>query len=302
MNEVVIKFQKDPVPLAKFFEYLGFHDFQFNKLDSTNVRNQLNSYVSTYIKNEMLAREAKQRGYEKLPEVASELKMWKDYYLAHEKKKKYFKEEFVSDDDAYNYFVKVNQVVQQPDEYKIAEIITTELDLIESILNEMDKGADFVTLAAKFSSNESSNTQGGLSGFFKASEKGEIGKAAAQMEIGDVAGPIKTSDGYALIKLLEKKEGRKERVASFEEAKEDIKNIIRTEKMYKNLDDATAKLAVTYGIQINDALLKSIKISTIDMIVLRRFGFGGQLLAVPFTPNFSNWFRIYENMKKKNLF
>jgi parvulin-like peptidyl-prolyl isomerase len=227
--------------------------------------------------------------------------MWRDYYLAHEMMKKYFRDESVTDDDAYNFFVKANQVIQQPDEFNIAEIITNDLNTIELAFNELDKGADFKDLAKKYASNDSLRTRKGLSGFFKASEKGEIEKVVARMKIGEINGPIKTADGYSLIKLLDKREGKKERVASFEEAKEDIKNILKTEKMYNNLNDTTAKLAATYGVEINDAALNSVKVSSLNMIVMRRFGFGGQLLAVPFSPNFSSWFKKFEQLKKKNI-
>lgn len=301
LNEIIIKFPNDPVTLSKMFDYLAFQDFEFYTVDSAQIKSRLNSYISLYIQNELLVREAKKRRYDKLPEVASELKMWRDYYLAHEMMKKYFRDEPVTDNDAYNFFVKANQVIQQPDEFNIAEIITNDLNTIELALNELDKGADFKYLAKKYASNDSLRARKGLSGFFKASEKGEIGKAVVRMKIGEINGPIKTADGYSLIKLLDKREGKKERVASFEEAKEDIKNILKTEKMYKNLDDATAKLAATYGVEINDAALNSVKVSSLNMIVMRRFGFGGQLLAVPFSPDFSSWFKKFEQLKKKNI-
>lgn len=301
LNEIIIKFPKDPVTLSKMFDYLAFQDFEFYTVDSAQIKSRLNSYISFYIQNEMLVREAKKRGYDKLPEVASELKMWRDYYLAHEMMKKYFKNESVTDDDAYNFFMKANQIIQQPDEFNVAEIATNDLNTIELALNELDKGADFKDLAKKYASNDSLRARKGLSGFFKASEKGETGKSVVRMKIGEINGPIKTADGYSLIKLLDKREGKKERVASFEEAKEDIKNILKTEKMYKNLDDTTAKLAATYGVEINDAALNSVKVSSVNMIVMRRFGFGGQLLAVPFSPDFSSWFKKFEQLKKKNI-
>ena len=301
LNENFIKFPKEPVTLSKMFDYLAFQDFEFYSVDSAHLKNRLNSYVRLFIQNELLAREAKKRGYDRLLEVASELKMWRDYYLAHEMMKRIFKDESVSDDDAYNFFVKANQVIQQPDEFNIAEILTNDLNIIELVLKELDKGADFEEMTQKYSSRDSIISRGGESGFFKISEKGEIGKAASQMKIGEVFGPIKTSEGYSLIKLLDKRDGKKERVTTFDEAKEDIKNILRTERMYKNLDDKTAKLALEYGVEINDVNLNSIKVSPINMLVLRRFGFGGQLLAVPVTPNFSSWFKRFELLKKKNL-
>ena len=68
--------------------------------------------------------------------------------------------------------------------------------------------------------------------------------------------------------------------------------------MYKNPDDKTAKLAAEYGVEINDAALNSIKISSINLIVLRRFGFGGQLLAYCLRQTFQAGLKI-EQLKKE---
>jgi parvulin-like peptidyl-prolyl isomerase len=300
LKNVFIKFPNNPLRLSGMFDYLSFNDFEFLKVDSIHIKNMLNSYIKFYIQNELLAREAKKRGYANLPGVASELKIWRDYYLSHEMTKKIFNSEPVADDDAYNFFVKANQIIQQPDEVNVAEILSDNLDTIELVLKEVDKGADFKELAKKHTIRDSLKERGGEFGFFKISEKGEIGKIASSMKIGEVFGPIKAQDGYSVIKLLDKREGRKEKVSTFEEAKSAIKNILKTEKMYKKLDEITANLALEYGVVLDEGALNSLKVSTIDMVVLRRFGFGSQFLAIPNTPNFSSWFKKYESMKVEN--
>lgn len=301
LNKIFIQFQKNPVSLRQFFDYMSFQEFEFPKVDSLLIRSKLNSYVSTYIQNELLAREASKRGYEQLPEVANELKTWKEYYLSREMMKKVFNSVNISDDEAYKFFTKSERSIQQTAEVNVAEILTNDLPTVELILKELDKGADFKTLAKIYTLRDSLRSRGGEFGFFPVTEKGDIGKTASQMKVGDVFGPIKTDEGYSVIKLLDKKEGKKEKVGSFDEAKDDIKNILRTRKMNKDLDDITAKLAVENGIEINESALKSVKVTSVDMIVLRRFGFGGQLLAAPYAPNFSSWFKKYEQLKRMQL-
>ena len=301
LDKPIIKFVKDPISLSKFLNYMSFQDLEFNSPDSAHIFNRLNAYISLYIQNTLLAREAMERGYDKLPDVSSELNIWKDYYLSQEMMKNIFNREIVSDIDAYNYFVKTNRMVQQPDQFKIAEILTDNLDKIYLILKELERGVEFNELVQKYSINDSLKNISGESGYFKISEKGEIGKAVSKMKVGEVYGPIKTPEGYSVIKLLDKKVGKKEKVATFEEAKEDIKNILKTEKMYKNLDEITAQLALDNGVEINEHLLNSLKVSSINMLVIRRFGFGSQFLAVPFMSNFSTWFKKYQSLKKKSI-
>ena len=301
LDKPIIKFAKDPISLSKFLNYMSFQDLEFNSLDSAHIFNRLNAYISLYIQNTLLAREAMERGYDKLPDVSSELNIWKDYYLSQEMMKNIFNREVVSDIDAYKFFVKTNRMVQQPDQFKIAEILTDNLDKIYLILKELERGVEFNELVQKYSINDSLKNISGESGYFKISEKGEIGKAVSKMKVGEVYGPIKTPEGYSVIKLLDKKVGKKEKVATFEEAKEDIKNILKTEKMYKNLDEITAQLALDNGVEINEHLLNSLKVSSINMLVIRRFGFGSQFLAVPFMSNFSTWFKKYQSLKKKSI-
>jgi len=301
LDKPIIKFVKDPISLSKFLNYMSFQDLEFNSPDSAHIFNRLNAYISLYIQNTLLAREAMERGYDKLPDVSSELNIWKDYYLSQEMMKNIFNREVVSDIDAYKFFVKTNRMVQQPDQFKIAEILTDNLDKIYLILKELERGVEFNELVQKYSINDSLKNISGESGYFKISEKGEIGKAVSKMKVGEVYGPIKTPEGYSVIKLLDKKVGKKEKVATFEEAKEDIKNILKTEKMYKNLDEITAQLALDNGVEINEHLLNSLKVSSINMLVIRRFGFGSQFLAVPFMSNFSTWFKKYQSLKKKSI-
>jgi parvulin-like peptidyl-prolyl isomerase len=301
LDKPIIKFVKDPISLSKFLNYMSFQDLEFNSPDSAHIFNRLNAYISLYIQNTLLAREAMERGYDKLPDVSSELNIWKDYYLSQEMMKNIFNREVVSDIDAYKFFVKTNRMVQQPDQFKIAEILTDNLDKIYLILKELERGVEFNELVQKYSINDSLKNKSGESGYFKILEKGEIGKAVSKMKVGEVYGPIKTPEGYSVIKLLDKKVGKKEKVATFEEAKEDIKNILKTEKMYKNLDEITAQLALDNGVEINEHLLNSLKVSSINMLVIRRFGFGSQFLAVPFMSNFSTWFKKYQSLKKKSI-
>lgn len=305
---VFVKFKKDPVSLEQFINYIAMEDFsieissgEFEKGEDAAVKIGLNTYVRNFIQNELLAREALKRGYDKLPVVEAQLKIWKDYYLSHGMMKKIFKDQPVSDDEALQFFIKANKIVQHPDEVKIAEILTNNLEVIQFILEELDKGADFKQLAAKYTMRDSLKGRSGEFNFFPVSENGELGKAASQMKIGEIYGPIKLPEGFSIIKLLDKREGKKIKMDSFEEARDDIKNILRTEKMYKRLDEITAKLAADYGMQINETVLKSLKVSSVDMLVMRRFGFGGQMMAVPYAPSFSSWFKVYERMKKSNL-
>ena len=301
LNSSFVKFQKDPVTLSEFLNYFLLQGFEAEQMNESVISSKLKSYVRNYIEDEMIAREALKRGYDKSAEVQTDLNLWKDFYLSNEEMTKVFKSESVNDDEAYNFFVKNSQVIEQPEQVKISEILLTDLNTVEKVLREIDNGTDFKLLAEKYTLRDSLRSRGGEFNYFPVSENGELGKAAKQMKVGDVYGPIKTSEGYSIIKLLDKKEGKKVQYNDFKEASSDIKNILRTRKMYKKLDDLTGKLAIENGIEINDKALNSINVTNINMIVFRRFGFGGQLTAVPLSTDFSSWYKSYIQLKNKQL-
>lgn len=298
LKSIFIKFPVEPITLKDFLTNLKINGFEFQNFDEKHIHSRLNTTVFLFIQNELLAREALKRGYDKLPDVAFDLKLWKENFLASLNMKKIFKQIEITDEDAFKFFIKNNKIIAHPEEIKIAEILTRNLDVVKLILDEIDKGKDFKELASKYSVRDSLKQKGYEFDFKGSDSENEIFKVASKLKVGEVFGPIKTDEGYSIIKLLDKKESKNVKYETFEEAKEDIKHILRTEKMYNQLEDITAKLAIDNNLEINDAALKSIKVNTINMVVFKRFGFGGQYIAVPYQPDFSSWFKKFEQLKK----
>lgn len=300
-NKIFIKFKSDPISFGSFLEQLKLSDIGFQEIEENHIKNILNGFIYIYIQNELLVREAISRGYDKLPEVAEEIETWKEFYLSREVMKNIFKEQVVSDEEAVEFFKKENSSIALADSVKIIEILLSNLEEAEFVLNQINKGVDFQELAAEHTIREKLKTKKGEYDYFPVTENGELGKIASEMKIGDVIGPIKLDEGYAIIKLIDKKEGIIKQFDQFNEAKDEIKNILRTEKMYLALDNVTAALAEEKGIFINEPILNSTNVTNVDMVVLRRFGFGGQMLAVPFSQHYSSWLKAYLEKQKKDI-
>ncbi len=297
-----IKFTQQPVKVKEFLDFMRNEGFEFVSFDSVKVKSRLNTYIATFIQNEILAREALKRGYEKLPEIDFDLKIWREYFLANLMMKKLYKTESVSDDEAYKFFAKNNKIIVKPEEFKISQIIADNLETVQKIFSELEAGKDFAQLTRIYNSENHNKKQNSEIDSDEIDTKSEIWEVAKRLKIGEVYGPIKVPDGFAIIKLLERKEQKKEQVESFEEAKNDIKDYLQSEKMINKLEDVTAKLALDNKMEINEKVLNSIKLNPVNMVVFKRFGFGGQQIAVPYTPNFSSWMKKYEILKKSLSF
>ncbi|MCK7521995.1 MAG: peptidylprolyl isomerase [Ignavibacteriales bacterium] len=111
----------------------------------------------------------------------------------------------VSDAEVYDYYSNRNAIEESSlMEVNILEILTDSLEVIESVLNDLARGVDFRQLASLHTKRTWTKNNGGEFGFFPVTMYGDIGSIAAQMNIGEIYGPIKLSEGYSVFKLIDK--------------------------------------------------------------------------------------------------
>ncbi len=92
------------------------------------------------------------------------------------------------------------------------------------------KGADFAALAKKHSEGPTASRGGDLSYFNRGRMVPEFEKIAFPMKVGDVSKPVKTQFGWHIIKVTDKKEGRKR---PFVEVHESISKLLRNKRSRK---------------------------------------------------------------------
>ena len=92
------------------------------------------------------------------------------------------------------------------------------------------KGADFAALAKKHSEGPTASRGGDLSYFNRGRMVPEFEKVAFTMKVGDVSKPVKTQFGWHVIKVTDRKEGRKR---PFDEVKESISKLLVNKKSRK---------------------------------------------------------------------
>jgi foldase protein PrsA len=176
-------------------------------------------------------------------------------------------------------------------EVKIIELLTDDLDIVKLVLDELENGSDFKELAVKYTIREEAKNNNGELGYFNINEFGEIGVKAAQMQIGEMYGPIKVPEGYSLFELVDRKEMTELPTDNYEIEREQIKIELKNKKYYNMMINKTVELANKYDIKIDEQVLSLTKVLNTTTVIYRIFGFGGKLLAVPMTfPNY-NWYK-----------
>ena len=122
--------------------------------------------------------------------------------------------------------------------------------LSDSLRNATLNGADFAEAAEKFSDDYSSRDKGGVIGEVPLSNlPKELAGVLKNLKPGEVAPVIEDTKGFRIIKLLGV---NPERPYTFEEAKEELKKLIRQQKLQDKYKDYIDRLKGLYYVDIKE--------------------------------------------------
>lgn len=297
LNSNFIDFGKNSTTLSQFLNYLMFEGFKVPNAEEPIISGKLKQIIYKYIQQELLYVEGIKKGYKESSSIKEELKTWKESYAAQILRNKFIDSAQVSEDEIRSFY---NKKLNRPDSVKqvnIVEILTDKLENVEVILNELKNGKDIKELADRYNQREWTKNKRGEYGFFPITIHGEIGKIAANMQIGQVYGPLKVPEGYSIFKLIDTKDAKLAELKPYEQMRNEIKNDLKYEKLENSMEDYTVKLANKYGVKINKEVLNSIKVTDINMFTYRYMGFGGRLSATPYIAPFYKWMRKSNTIK-----
>ncbi len=288
-----INIENSPISLKQFLYSFAFEGFYTSVTDANQIRAQLNSRVRRYIELEFLATEAKEKGMENLPEVKEDIQMWRDNYLSTLYKQTLFDSSNVSDREVEEYYANSKSISNSQTMINIIEIFSDNLEVIENIFADLDNGIEFKNVALKYSNNKIIE-----SGLVSISSKGEIGRIAKDLTVGEVYGPLEINGGYSIFKLIDKKEVKIKLPKEFDNIKSELRREIKGKRLSSKMIDNTVKLANKYGVTVNEKLLYNLPVTNYNMMVYRYMGFGGRLLAVPLTPTFIEWVEKWQKSQQ----
>ncbi|MED0971472.1 peptidylprolyl isomerase PrsA [Bacillus paramycoides] len=139
-------------------------------------------------------------------------------------------------------------------EIKASHILVSDENEANEIKKKLDAGASFEELAKQESQDIASKDKGGDLGYFGAGKMTpEFEKAAYKLKVGQISNPVKSPNGYHIIKLTDKKD-----LKPYDEVKDSIRKSIEEERLadpsysQKLLQDELKKA----NIKINDSDLK----------------------------------------------
>jgi peptidyl-prolyl cis-trans isomerase C len=135
------------------------------------------------------------------------------------------------------------------EEVHAAHILVETEEEADQIYQSLKDGADFAELAREKSIDPSARNNDGDLGFFSWGKMvPEFQEEAFALNPGEISRPVKTSYGWHLIKLIEKREKEQ---PPFEEAKGQIQSKLENEKRQKTVNQYFAQLRKKEGFTLN---------------------------------------------------
>jgi foldase protein PrsA len=139
----------------------------------------------------------------------------------------------ISDDDISQYYEKNKKRFAQPERRDLNVVLTKTKAKADEAKKELEDGKSFKAVAKEFSIDEASKAQGGkLPDVSKGQQEKALDTAVFKAQTGKVYGPVKTQFGYYVFEVNKVKKASQQ---SLEQAKETVRNLLRSQREQKAL-------------------------------------------------------------------
>ncbi len=242
--------------------------------DKTITMKDLNAVLSTYpeaylqrmnnpeskrkllekmVETELLFKQAVQNKLDQTQAFMQKLDQLKKQLLANEYKEYLQAQVVVSDEELKSYYEQNKARFNEQEQVKASHILVKTEEEANAILKELKAGKDFAELAKQKSECPSKEKGGDLGWFTKGRMVREFEDAAFKLKKGETSGLVKTQFGYHIIQQTDYKP---EHTKNFEESKPQIIQMLKKQKIDKNIEDVKTKLRSELNVQVFPDVIK----------------------------------------------
>jgi peptidyl-prolyl cis-trans isomerase C len=207
--------------------------------DTPELRKSLRDML---INQEIVAQEAIKRGIDKQPPVAARIELDRQSILVNAYFEDMMKKNPITDDMLKKEYERLKP--QMPaKEYRIRHILVQKEDEAKNLIAQIKKGGSFEKLAAEHSIDPGSKARGGDLDWGPAERYVKpFSDAVTKMKKGQMTdAPVQTDFGFHVIRVEDE---RASKVPSFDEAKQQLTQLVQNQVVQKAIADLRAKAKV----------------------------------------------------------
>ena len=262
---VVARIGNKIITVADFNKILTYYDAEQRAMIEKNPQAKPTILWQT-VQGMVIAGLAREKGFDKRPEIKGQLEMITNNFLAFQ----YLQKEVISkikvtEKEAKAYYDKNPDLFKSPEQVKARHILiqvpkeASEEDKkklkekADEVLKKVKAGEDFTKLAAEYSDDPGTKSKGGELGFFsKGSMVPAFEQAAFSLKPGEVSELVETEFGFHVIKVDEKKEAVSE---PFDTIKEKVTQQVLREKQEAKVTEFVEQALKKAKVSMNPAAL-----------------------------------------------
>ena len=224
--------------------------------------------LDNLIRFEILAREARRRGYERDPQVVRHQQQRLVDRMVAEELDRTLKPEDIPEAELRRFYQEHPERFTRPEAVRVSQILLADAETAARVAGAAralgprdDRG--FRRLVAAHSLDEDSKQRGGDLTFLERQPGGDSGgnrppapvieAAFALTEVGQIAGPVQSERGFHVLRLTQRRPGA---LRPFEEVAAEVRTLVHEQRRSRRLDEWVAEMRNKVNIQVFEDKLR----------------------------------------------
>lgn len=234
--------------------FIKLYSEKLTKLGLTDNGEVRMKYLMNLVSDEVLIQEAKSEKLDRTPEALKEFKRQELQELLNTYSLKHISPEIrITDADLKTLYVKFNTRL------KVSHLFAEIKAGADNLYVRLKKGEKFEELAKETFRDPKLRDNGGSLGYISIDEMDpEFERAAYSLKTGEVSSPVKTVEGYSIIRLEDIKPNPLLTENEFLKAKERLKTFARKRAYEEEVKRFTANLRNKLKIHFNEAMISKL--------------------------------------------
>lgn len=161
------------------------------------------AFLKELVDHELLLQEARNQGIDRSEAVRDRVRRYKEKLIKEELLKDRLKDTVeLTKEDLDQYYAQHTNELLTPFKVRVAQMLLPNYSAAKDLETQVNKGADFGSFAKRYSIDEKTKSNGGdLGPYRKGLVIPEVDEVIHTLKPGMVSAPIKTDDGYYLVRI-----------------------------------------------------------------------------------------------------